>query len=90
MWLAFKLAYLKVAFKLDFCLQPTNITGTQIVFLYQPYSSFQVPALRYTNADLKISLYGRVRIKTIPWKFWGDFPRILDLFIFEICIFHKN
>ena len=24
---------------------------------------------RYTNADLKISLYVRVKIKTIPWKF---------------------
>ena len=25
--------------------------------------------LRYTNADLKISLYVCVHIKTIPWKF---------------------
>ena len=24
---------------------------------------------RYTNADLKISLYVRVHIKLIPWKF---------------------
>ena len=30
---------------------------------------------RYNNADLKISLYVRVHIKTIPWKFRIFYPK---------------
>ena len=44
--------------------------------------------IKYTNADLKISLYVRIHLKIIPWKF-----HILDKsrFIYrEVCVFLKN
>ena len=43
--------------------------------------------LRYTNADLKISLDFCVCIKIIPWFF---IVRILELFTREVCIFLKK
>ena len=36
---------------------------------------FEKLAERYTNADLKISLYVCVYIKTIPWKFCNFNPK---------------
>ena len=40
-----------------------------------PETKVVLKTLRYTNADLKISLYVRAHIKTIPWKFCIVNPR---------------
>ena len=45
---------------------------------------------RYANADLKISLYVPVRIKTIPWKFCILNPKNLGLFGREFVNFLRS
>ena len=44
----------------------------------------------YTNADLKISLYVRVHVKTHPQNFAFLILRFLELFTREICKFLKK
>ena len=41
----------------------------------------------HTNADLKISLYVCVHMKTVPWKFRIRTLRIFELFAREVCKF---
>ena len=45
----------------------TNNSAANHVFIH--YNWLCAVILRYTNADLKNSLYVRVHLKTIPWKF---------------------
>ena len=47
-------------------------------------------SLRYTNADLKISLYARLHIKTMPWKFLILKRTNSRVFTREVCIFLKK
>ena len=47
-------------------------------------------ALRYINADLKISPYICVHTKIISWKFRILNPRILELFARQVWIFLKS
>ena len=39
---------------------------------------------RYTNADLEISLYAWLHVKTVPWKFRNLNLRILELITFKV------
>ena len=46
--------------------------------------------MQISSADLKIPLYVRLHIKTIPRKFAFLILRILEVFTREVCNFPKN
>ena len=65
------------------------LPSSKLVNLQLPVTSYssaiQNLLLKYTNADLKISLYVCVHLKTIPENFAFLILRILQLFSREVC-----
>ena len=45
---------------------------------------------RYTNADLKISVYVRVHMKTIPWKFHILDPKSSRVMFFFFSFYNND
>ena len=57
---------------------------------YYPESDGHIRYKRYTNADLKISIYVLIFIKKYPENFAFLFLRILELFARKVCLFLKK